>query len=820
LRSKLAEARSFLGALIDLYWPDSLYELAEPKARFKGTLLAFKTLIEAESLRQPVILQIEDAHWLDVASNALIAFLTQGAERFPWGLLITSRYHEDGTSFTIGLGEHIPQKTLVLNPLSVDAIHALASQVMEESISPDLANLIMSKAGGNPLFIEQLTLDMRERGFLIRGEDGLWNINHQIQGEVPDTINAVLVAQLDRLPPQLKTIVQVAAVLSQPVELPVLAHMLGNSIQPIDIGRQLEEAAIWSMLDSSRAEFQHTLLRDTAYEMQLQSRLCELHSQAGKAIEAIHQTELNIYAADLAYHYSKAGDHQLEQRFARLAGEVAAARFANAEASTYLTRALELTSQTNEMERYELLLTRESVFDLQGDRSRQIQDLDDLMKLADRMDDDRRRAQVTLKRANFAEVTSDYRGALTAAKQAVLLAQNCKAVEIESSAWLAQGRALGWQGHYESAIECLKHSLDMSSTYKLTGTESDALRNLGIVAYAQGDYEAARNYQASALNLSREIGDRRGESNALNNLSQIARDQSDYATARSYQEQALRLSRETGDRRGENSALNATQVAMMQQGYQQKLDFYTNTLQLSRDIGNRRGESVALRQLGTLALEHGDHTSAKDLLEQSLNISREINLRRGEIEALILMGRLFQEIENYAAALDHAEQALKIALEVGAKQEQIQASIILGHALLGSDELARAGTAYEQAVRWRSELGHQSPSQEILAGLAQVALLQENLNEARILVDKILKRLRLSELDTIDETQPLQVYLTCFRILHVSRDPRAKSVLDAAHQILQFQLSKIEDYEHRRMFLEKIPTHRAVAATWAWSNYR
>jgi class 3 adenylate cyclase/tetratricopeptide (TPR) repeat protein len=817
LQAELEEARPFLGALVDLYWEKSPYDLADPKARFEGTLLAFRTLIQAESLRQPVMLQIEDAHWLDPDSKTMLESLLQDTDHSNCGIIINSRYLEEGRAFRLNLDERAPHTVLEIKPLSPDGTCRLTTRVLGGKISEGLAVLMTAKTGGNPFFIEHLALDMRERGILVKNEQDEWQPVVQALGEMPSSISAVLVARLDRLPLQPKAIVQVAAVLGQSFELPVLAQMVDGDLG--ETVRQLEAESIWVILDKTHVQFQHTLLRDAAYEMQERSRLMELHGLAGKAIEKLYGDELSVYAADLTYHYGMAGDSQRECRFARMAGETAAEHYANGEALTYLSRALALTAPQEQRECYSLLLAREGVYDLMADRAAQMQDLNTLAELADAIADDRLRAEVALRRANYAEVTSSYNDVAAAAENAVVLAQYCEAGDIEAAGWLAWGRALGWQGHYDKALDCLKCALVMAQERELTRLEAACLRNLGIVAYAQGDYETARTYQGNALHLSRAVGDRRGESNALHNLGQIARDLRDLTAAEDYQEQALRLSRETGDRRSENSVLNVSRVGLREQSYEEKRLFYEQALQLSRDINNRRGEANALLHLGNLALEYAAYPEADTFYEQALEITRAIGFRRGEIRTLTAIGRLHYLSGDYARALEQSQYTRETAEASGDRPEEANALMVYGHTLLAMKQPSESAAAYERALQLRNELGQRALVLEALAGLARVALDQSDIGRARLIVDSILAELGKTDLEAMDE--PVEVHMTCFRVLHLNQDlQRANELLELAYQLMQSRAQKIGDVERRRNYLEKIPTHRELMTARAWATQR
>ena len=101
LKEELEHGRSILGALVDLHWEDSLYESLDPQSRYESTLNALKTLILAESLRQPVILQLEDVHWLDEDSLHFMQRLVHGIDQYPIAIIATAR--PEGVTLSVRL---------------------------------------------------------------------------------------------------------------------------------------------------------------------------------------------------------------------------------------------------------------------------------------------------------------------------------------------------------------------------------------------------------------------------------------------------------------------------------------------------------------------------------------------------------------------------------------------------------------------------------------------------------------------------------------------------------------------------------------------
>ena len=132
----------------------------------------------------------------------------------------------------------------------------------------------------------------------------------------------------------------------------------------------------------------------------------------------------------------------------------------------------------------------------------------------------------------------------------------------------------------------------------------------------------------------------------------------------------------------------------------------------------------------------------------------------------------------------------------------------MGQALLGLDALADANSSYKNAINLRRELDQTHLIAEPLAGLAQIALIQEDLAHAMEITEDILEQLECGSLDGM--TDPFQVYLTCYNALKANHDPRASELLFSAHQQLQERAAKISDEGFRRSFLENVPSQRKL----------
>ncbi|MBN1993320.1 MAG: tetratricopeptide repeat protein [Anaerolineae bacterium] len=674
-QTELVRARPFLAALVDLPWPDSLYEQLEPPLRFENTLAALKNLLLAESQLQPVILVLEDAQWLDDDSAEFLKHLTRNVATSPLAVLLASRVPLPPDL----LDPATPCHVLRLESLATVEIQALAEAQLSAQVGSLLVELLASRTGGNPFFVEQLLHYLVEQGLLSQDETGL--IPTETNGRLPADVRAVLIARLDGLSPAAREVVQTAAVLGREFDLPLLARMMFNDPQLEARVQEVARAVIWLALTETRYLFTHALMRDAVYDMQLRANLRALHRLAGESIKKLYADDVAPYYADLVYHYGQAGEIEQERSYAKLAGEQAATRYANAEAIAYLSRALDLTPPTDYEERYALLMAREKVYDLQGQREARRENLALLAEVVAALPDAQKQAQVAVYRSRYARSVGDYSGA-TAFAQTVL---------------------------------------DLSRKLGDRLLKSQGLQNLGLVARHQGDYVQARAYFEQALHLYQELGDRPGEAAALGNLGGICNLQGDFTGAQTYHQQGLRLARELNYRQGEGLSLNSLGNICGKQGdYAQAQHYYEQALRIFHQIGYRAGEGLALQNLGNISLLQGDYAAASTYLEQSLAIRCELGDQASVGQVLISLAGVSYKQGDYALARTYFEQALQISRKIGDLAGEAAALHNLGLMAMDQGEFAQARVYFEQTLSIYQAGGNRHGQAIVLKNLENV----------------------------------------------------------------------------------------------------
>ncbi len=396
LQRKLEQSRPFLETLSNLHGTGFLHAQMQVQDLLTDTMEALKALIVAESLCQPIVLHVEDAHRLDEDSIRFLQYLARGVEDCPMAIVLTARPELEIEA----LGIEGPFSVMELGPLGRQELETLADLTLGSVPSDNMVTLLLQRSGGNPFFAEQMLLHLREEGEID-------NVDRygQTSSLLPFNVRTLLTARLDRLPSAVKDAVQGAAVLGQEFDEQVLTFMFQNDVLLAKHVREAEGAAIWVPVGQGRFRFRSGLLREAAYDMLPQARRRRLHRLAAEALEIMHAVDLAQSYNRLAYHYGRAEDEAKERHYAILAGDQAEAQFAHVQAADLYSRALALTERGDRNAQYDLLCRRERVYDLLGEREAQLQDLELLAELAEDLADDYKRAEVALRQGRYAEVT-------------------------------------------------------------------------------------------------------------------------------------------------------------------------------------------------------------------------------------------------------------------------------------------------------------------------------------------------------------------------------------------------------------------------------
>lgn len=771
LSRELNRTRSILGALVDLTWDASLYDQLDAEGRYNNTFLALIALVKAESLRQPLVLFMDDIHFMDPDSNEFLSqlkrSLSASSNSYPVAIILA--YRKQGME--LNLSGDLIDGEIELKGISPAELYRLAEILLGGPASPDLLNLTMSRSEGNPYFAEQIIRYLREEDQLEMSSDGWRQARRGRSSVLPQDISALLIARLDQLAQNVKAVVQTASVLGREFEVRVLAQMLGPATDTGHYVSEAEKAAIWLPLQEMRYVFYHALLRDAAYSMQMRVRRKELHALALRVLEKIYESDQEKHYAEFAFH-AENGDIRVKARhYYTLAGRVSAGLYQNNQAADYFSRAIAYTLFDDLATRFDLVVERVELYARMAKRDLQLKDLEVLEQMAGQMKEHDRLMKVMMLRSVYHYFTGDYQGAVEYAKSAEGAPASLAESTMGLYAQIVRTTALLRLGHVDEAMQRARSLLARVRILKNRNEECRILNVMGLIAMEQKESSPAKEYFAEGLEIAREVKNRDVEAKVLNNLAMA------------------------------EGLLNANHALAR--------EYYEQSYLLSQEIGDRHGVGHSLANLGYSAGMQGDFSAARSYHEQALKIVREDGDLYGELNTLINLSALEGMYNEVEPALQNAKQAVRLAQKASDPSGEAWAMLYLGHAHMLRNEIEPAQAAYRNSIDIRTKLGQTSLLMEPLAGLVQTYMQADDLEAAADPAGKILNLLESgAALDGSDE--PLRVYYTCYRYLERKRDPRSGRILQQAKKLLETQVSKFGDEADRQRYVENIPWRRAI----------
>jgi len=327
-------------SLLDVPTEDPQWQRLDPPQRRRRTLDAVKRLVLRESQVQPLLVVVEDLHWIDAETQALLDGLVESLPAARLLLLVNYR-----PEYQHPWGSRTAYTQLRLDPLPPERAEELLGALLgaDAGLEP-LTRGLIARTEGNPFFLEESVRALVETGALL-GERGAYRLARPLPTiQVPATVQAVLAARIDRLPPGDKALLQTASVVGKDVPLALLQAIaepaedeLHTAIGRLQAAEFLYEAGLFPDLEYT---FTHALTHEVTYGSLLQDRRRTLHGQIVQTIERLYPDRLAEHLERLAHHAVLGDLWERALTYLRHAGAKAFARSSNREALAYFEQAL------------------------------------------------------------------------------------------------------------------------------------------------------------------------------------------------------------------------------------------------------------------------------------------------------------------------------------------------------------------------------------------------------------------------------------------------------------------------------------------------
>jgi tetratricopeptide (TPR) repeat protein len=721
--------------LLDALPDDSPFLRLDPPQRRQRTLAALKRVLLRESQVQPVLVVFEDLHWVDSETQALLDSLVESLPMARLLLLVNYR-----PEYQHSWGGKTFYTQLRLDPLPP----ASAAEVLQALLGDDagltpLTQLLIARTEGNPFFLEESVRTLVETGLLV-GVPGAYRLAQPLATfHVPATVQAVLAARIDRLPPEEKRLLQTAAVIGTEVPMPVLQAIAELPEAALHHGLAHLQAAEFlyetHLFPEPVYTFKHALTHEVAYGGLLQERRRALHARIVEVLEALAGDRVTEQVERLAHHALRGELWGKALVYRRQAGEKAMARSAHGEAVGYFEQALSAlvhlpeTQDTLE-QAIDLRLALRTALTPLGDVGRIVAYLREAEALAAALDDPRRLGRVSDLLSFHYHFMGMHEQAIAAAQRALALAATSGDGVLQAQANEHLGIASHAQGDYRRAIAYFEQTVaffDGSRHRERFGNVFlPAVLSRAYLAWCHaelGTFAEGRTCGEEGLQVAEAVAHPGSLVRAYWGLGVLALCQGDLSMALPRLEQAVGLCQDA-----DLPNLFVRMAAPLGAAYTlagrvaDAVPLLTQAMAQATAMERLDVQNVCRLPLGEAQLLAGHLEEAETIAEQALMFAREHQEHGNQAYALRLLGDIVARSDppDVDKATAHYRQALALAEELGMRPLQAHCHRSLGtlYAKMGRQEQVRAELSTAIAMYRAMDMTFWLPQAE--AALAQV----------------------------------------------------------------------------------------------------
>ncbi|MCC6176758.1 MAG: AAA family ATPase [Chloroflexi bacterium] len=687
---------------------------ASPREVQQLALAALAGLVTRQTSDGPLVVTLDDLHWADPSSVDMLGELVDAIGQAPVVWCWTFRPERAAPIWA--LHERLSERgtcryvTIVLQPLApADSVDLVRRLLQIDGLPPGL-DVLVERASGTPLWVEELVQTLVERGLIVRSGDN-WRITADLRHvDLPSSLQALIVARIDRLGAARRT-VQTASVIGRRFGRGVLDRITDERHLDEHLHLAQQSDLVQELAGTTEREysFKHALTQEAAYATLLMRRRRALHRRVAETMEALYPDRLGELRAVLAHHYARAGQWDKVVEHASAGAEAARVSYANREAIELYSQALDAS------ERFDLP-TRQRLALLEG------------------------RAEAHAVLGAFEPARADFERALTLAE------------EIDDP--VARIRVLGalgtlWGGHqdYQQGVDLTRRAAAVADAYGDRRAVAEARLRLGIMLLNQARMDETRTEVEAALRLFRDLDDGGGIARSLDALGMACCLVCSFDLMVAYSLEAADRLQTLGDRATAASATIAVGLGLGYGGQRAESEVWLRRgLDAVTEIGARGGEAYAWMVHAQILEQYGAYEVSRQAARTGLSIAREVEHREWTIACLAFLGRIHRRCGDLATARRLHDEAADITRTLGTELwiGLILAELGLDVGLSGDDASARqsideaeqAGTAMTfflpYALAARAELALRASRLDEVVETA--ARLRSRVPQARVFV--------------------------------------------------------------------------------------
>jgi class 3 adenylate cyclase/tetratricopeptide (TPR) repeat protein len=714
----------------------------DPRERRAGIVDGLRALLREESRRSPLVIVIEDLHWVDAISEQALSAVIDAVPSMPVLLLLT---HRPGSA---GALERTSATRLVLEPLAHEQSAELIRGVLGVGALPaELERLVAGKAEGNPFYTEEVVRSLLEAGVLARANGGFALTRTFDDLRIPDTVQEVILSRIDRLERPARAALQLASVIGREFTLHLLERIsdlearLQAALAELKTLELIFEKAWFPELAYM---FKHALTHDVAYSTLVADRRRRLHRLVAEAVEELYAERLAEHYETLAHHYSEAEEWTKALDYLGRAGDKAAAAFANQDALDYYARALAVCERLGDatVEIQAAVARKRSFVSFGiGRFAEAAKDMERVLAVARTLEDQAGEAQALVHRGMYEHWNHQSQAAEATLLSAMALARDrFPGIAAQASVVLILVYvALGRHADLEPALDVVRrHASDldpfgrglwavMASRVELWAGRVEAAVRLAeehrpateaVMAHrllaqwneaharaSLGDYETALRLLEETIALCERVGDMVVRVRCLNTLGYVFAELGDLATAMDWNQRGVEMAvaMKAPVREVEmNARLNVAENLLGQGRLDEAEPYFRAVEEVVRDpreiwMGWRYGERF-LHSFGEWWLAGGDPVQGRAHADECLEWAQRSGSRKNIVKAGRLRGQCALAQDRWEEADDELTAALELAREVGSPPQVWTTLSCLGDLRSAQGRPQEARRLYDEAL--------------------------------------------------------------------------------------------------------------------------
>jgi DNA-binding NtrC family response regulator/tetratricopeptide (TPR) repeat protein len=636
--------------------------------------------------RQPLVIVVEDFQWIDPASEDFFLRLVDAV--VGTRILLVATYRSGYRPRWI---EKSYATQVALQPLASDESVAVVRSVFDaEQVDEAFVHQIVKRAEGNPFFLEELASVVREQGTLA------------LSSTVPETVQEVLLARIERLPAPARHLLQSAAAIGRAVPLPLLRaaadvpeEQLAEALRHLQAAEFLYQSATGPAPEYT---FKHALTHDVAYQTLLEQQRTELHGTVGQAIERLYAHQLEEQAAILSYHYARSDRHDKAVEYALVGGDRAARLYANTEARICYEQALALART------------------LPPSPRAQRWEIDAALKLA----------AMAITRQDFEQVQGELERARALSEDLGDEARRARALY-----WL--GRVEYVRGNFPTAIDFANRSLEIADRLGDEALAAPSVNLMGRV-YWWSDLPRASQMLERNIEQMRRLGDKREEATAAGFAGMVFGRRGQFERGLAHANYGLQIAQEIRNPFAEAAAYNYRATVRAHMGEcAEAIEDYEEARRVAEGVGDLFRIMMVKFLEGQAYTMMGEASRGLVLIEESLALADQIGTPFALAWQKTVLGTCLLTLGRFAEALAVSEDTIRVAEARGDRFAWAVAKRTLGDCLVGLHGTAdpAAEQAIEEAISTLGQIGAEPALARAYASHARLLLLKGEAEKAR-----------------------------------------------------------------------------------------